>query len=219
MEEKLKEIIDIKLKEAFDSENTFYVDGLKALDEDNISDAMLYFIAALVINPQNSKAKQQLLEIYPEAIQDVIDEGRYKDALALEREMLKLDNAYSGFSNLEFYFLKIKKNIISIAYTSTEAAKPLIKIIRQVAGPDTMLVPQYMLTELSLKGLIPPDRATIISNDFSVDILTIPNQSKIQYGAPEGLDVELFDEQGNKITSITDGSRKTFSLYKHDCPR
>ena len=63
-----------------------------AKNQNDYSKAIMYLNSILLINPENSQAKQKLLEIYPKAIQDVIDEGRYEDALFLIKKSIELDS-------------------------------------------------------------------------------------------------------------------------------
>ena len=62
-----------------------------AIQLNRFQSAVSLFNLAYLINPQNSQAKQKLLEIYPKAIQDVIDDGRYEDAQKIVKTAFEMD--------------------------------------------------------------------------------------------------------------------------------
>jgi tetratricopeptide (TPR) repeat protein len=144
--------MDNKLKQAFEEEfldyykpDEMYVN--KANQTDDKAKAIRYLRVALSINPDNQQAKQILLEIYPKAIHDVIDDGRYDNALALTEKALEVDGDNAKLLELQNQLMNDNQpDINSIPLISVKGLT--FKFIKQYY-PDE--IPLFDITWETLK--------------------------------------------------------------------
>jgi len=173
----------------------------KAEQAKDISEILSYLHTVLIINPQNTQAKQKLLEIYPIAIQDVVDDGRYEDALHLVQYALGVENKNKQLLLLKFkilgyrfiskyypeeerYFDALWEKLKSAANLSLQNNKPLLAGISFTGSSsknnlDKMASPSVAIIMLEINRILEDKKSDIKSSEIKENINTIMDKHGI----------------------------------------